>query len=205
MINTMLTLFMAVTGGADWQDLMEPLANFSRVYVIGFVLYVTFLVFGLLNILTAMFVNSGANIAKVNSDLAVHEKMSHDKDVFRQLRRALLEANIDISGTISRNEFESKMQDPVFLTQLAVAGLNASEVLGLLPLLDIQDRGEVDVEELVYGLMHLKGNGKTVDLALMMYVNRRILAKVLMLERHVTENLAILIEERVDEDVDAEM
>eukprot|EP00971_Amphidinium_carterae_P279821 5554582-Amphidinium_carterae.1 len=56
--SSLLTLFMSISGGADWLDLVQPLMQFSKAYVLIYVLFVSFVVFGAMNVLTAIFVES---------------------------------------------------------------------------------------------------------------------------------------------------
>lgn len=52
----MLHLFMAITGGVDWVALLDPLWVLGWVYVLAFVMYVTFQVFVVSNAIQSLFV-----------------------------------------------------------------------------------------------------------------------------------------------------
>eukprot|EP00971_Amphidinium_carterae_P259720 5153229-Amphidinium_carterae.1 len=77
--SSLLTLFMSISGGADWSDLVQPLAQFSKAYVLIYVLYVSFVVFGVMNVLTAIFVESASRFAAIDQDLAIQEQLRKDK------------------------------------------------------------------------------------------------------------------------------
>ena len=52
--NTMYSLLMAVTGGADWENVVAPLSEISYGYQLLFALYVLFIVVGMLNVMTSV-------------------------------------------------------------------------------------------------------------------------------------------------------
>jgi len=53
-------------------------------------------------------------------------------------------------------------------------GLDVSEARGLFQLLDIDDDQEVSIEELVHGITRLKGGAKGLDLATVMFENKKV-------------------------------
>lgn len=189
---SMLSLFMAISGGCDWKDLLEPLAEISRVYMVIFTLFVTFLLFGMLNILTAIFVESTCKLAEVDADLVIKEHMDRDNSAMNKIRNFLRTADVDGSGTISQSEFESRLDDPAFKAQLQLCDLNIHEARGIFQLLDVNEQGDVGIEEFVYGLMRLKGGAKQVDIATMMYENKRVLSKIVELMEATEANFADL-------------
>ncbi|CAE7239199.1 CACNA1B, partial [Symbiodinium necroappetens] len=77
------SLFMAITGGDDWWNLVRPLLEISEVYAVLFVLYISLMVLGVMNIITGIFVES------------------------RELRKLFMELDTNRDGTITLQEFES--------------------------------------------------------------------------------------------------
>merc|ERR1740121_1654185 len=74
--STMVTLFMAITGGVDWYEVMHPLSRLSPIYGLMFVVYVFFLYFGVLNVVMAAFVSATAEIAAQDRDAVVNSQLS---------------------------------------------------------------------------------------------------------------------------------
>mmetsp|Transcript_128567 Transcript_128567/g.357924 ORF Transcript_128567/g.357924 Transcript_128567/m.357924 type:complete len:418 (+) Transcript_128567:1-1254(+) len=185
--DTMLTLFMSITGGADWEDLVAPLTYFSKVYVLGFVAFQVFLAFGLLNIINAIFLESTSRIAEIDWELAIQDQLDRENSAINQLRQIMHSADGDHSGTITKGELEVKLQDGGFRSQLAYLEADAVALRGLHNLLDRDGTGEADVEELVYGLMRLKGNAKGMDVAALMHESFRIHGRFTQLEQAIEE------------------
>jgi len=56
--ESMLTLFMAISQGLNWEDAMEPLREVSALAVVLVILYVVITVFAILNVVTGVFLNT---------------------------------------------------------------------------------------------------------------------------------------------------
>merc|ERR1711937_184734 len=59
------------------------------------------------------------------------------------------------------------------MAHLRAIGLEVNEALGLFKLLDVDETNEVSIQEFVVGCMRLKGGAKSIDLATLMYENKR--------------------------------
>eukprot|EP00913_Durusdinium_trenchii_P034790 g32544.t1 len=69
--DSMLTLFMSITGGLSWEDALSPLRNASPVAVIFMVVYIVMTVFAVLNVVTGVFCNTAIESANADKDIAV--------------------------------------------------------------------------------------------------------------------------------------
>merc|ERR1719323_2991548 len=74
------------------------------------------------------------------------------------------------------------------MTYLKIIGLGVYEARGLFQLLDIDDKDFVEIEEFVCGMMRLKGTG--VDIATLMYENKRILTRLTAFMRFVEDHMS---------------
>merc|ERR1712032_962026 len=72
LVQAMITLFMAITGGNDWIEFAAPLKVVDPVFYYVFVSYIFFACVSLLNILTGIFVNSALKVEDKN-DRALRE------------------------------------------------------------------------------------------------------------------------------------
>merc|ERR1719503_443838 len=55
-IRALMTLLMCIAGGIDWYEAVRPLMLISPVYAAFFSAYIVFVLFGVLNVLSAVFV-----------------------------------------------------------------------------------------------------------------------------------------------------
>jgi len=67
------------------------------------------------------------------------------------------ELDTNNSGALSLNEFEQHIEDEKILAYLSTLELDVNQVRTLFLLLDVDQTGEVDLEEFVNGCLRLKG------------------------------------------------
>jgi len=184
---SMVSLFMGISGGIDWGELAQPLRMFSEVYVIIYVFYVVFVTFGVLNILTAIFVESSHTVASVDKDVAIQDHLSNKNSTIQTLRKIFSAASGDNSGVISIEQLDQELKMPETKCHLEILGLGMSEARGLFQLLDLDGSESVAIEELVVGMMRLKGGAKELDVATLMYENKRLMTRITAFMRYVEE------------------
>merc|ERR1712176_1300937 len=90
-----------------------------------------------------------------------------------QMRILFLRTDADHSGMVSWDEFWNKLRDPDMLRCFKLLDIDPSEAGGLFTLLDTDCSGEIDAEEFVMGCLRLQGTAKAIDLATLMYFNKR--------------------------------
>eukprot|EP00913_Durusdinium_trenchii_P030866 g28908.t1 len=66
--ESMLTLFMAISQGLNWEDAMDPLREVSALAVVLVILYVVITVFAILNVVTGVFLNTAIESAGADKD-----------------------------------------------------------------------------------------------------------------------------------------
>jgi len=190
--STMMTLFMAISGGMDWGDLVKPLLEISRWYYAVYVFFLLFVLFGIMNILTAIFCESANQIAFIDRDLVIQEELDNDESTVNELRRLLQEFDVDESRTLTSDEFDQLMKDKRTLVHFRTLGLHLNEANGLFTLLDRSQSGEVPIDEFVNTLMRLKGNSQAIDLATIMYENKRITSQMMQPMRYVQTQFELI-------------
>jgi len=87
--DSMLTLFMSITGGLDWHEASRPIFCTSTVYGIFFLLYIFFVTFGVLNVVTGVFVDKALEIAQLDQDMAIMDQVEQQKKDMKNLRQFL--------------------------------------------------------------------------------------------------------------------
>lgn len=163
--RSILSLFQAITGGVDWNDILMPLLrDISPLVALPFVLYISFAILAMMNVITGVFVESALSIARRSKDAELHDHM----------RFLFLRTDKDGSGMICWEEFAEMLQDPEMAQGFQLLDIDPSEAQGLFTLLDTDCSGEIDGEEFVMGCLRLQGNAKAIDLATLMYFNKRI-------------------------------
>merc|ERR1711959_353091 len=103
-----------------------------------------------------------------------------DKDYFviNGVREIFAGPDGMLSGGISWDEFQRKLETPAMREYFKALDVDPSEAEGLFRLLDLDNSGSIDAEEFLNGCLRLHGPAKALDLALLMREVRRIESKI---------------------------
>jgi hypothetical protein len=101
------------------------------------------------------------------------ESDAEEKDAHMVERLLNFMANGDNPGMTTLEEFEHRLEDPVLCHYFDSCDVDPGEARGLFKLLDANGSGVIDSEEFIMGCLRLRGNAKAIDLATIMYENRR--------------------------------
>jgi len=83
---SMLSLFQAISGGVPWEQLVAPLATLSGLYYPAWMAYIMVVVFGVLNLVTALFVESVRNTADMDLEAEMMEQMRRPDSTMSKIR-----------------------------------------------------------------------------------------------------------------------
>merc|ERR1712070_1305692 len=87
------------------------------------------------------------------------------KFLAHQLIQTFFEVDEDMSGVITREEFEGKCSDAGMLQYFKEMNIHVTEALSLYSLIDIDGDGCVTPLEFVSGFLRLRGPATAMDLA----------------------------------------
>lgn len=179
-----LTLFGAISGGIDWDMAIGPLmTHISLAMGPIFCLYIAFAVLALMNVVTGVFVENAI------------ESANRDKERYLiETARDLFHTALSSTGVISWVEFEKQLESPELQGYLQGLGVDAASARGLFEILDVDGSGTIDAEELLTGTLRLRGGAKAIDLAALIYENRRNAHKTLSYHREMEASFKILAE-----------
>jgi len=173
--DSMLTLFMSITGGLSWEDALSPLRNASPVAVIFMVVYIVMTVFAVLNVVTGVFCNTAIESANADKDIAVIKQLQKHSSHVEALRKIFEEIDADSLDVVSIHDLEEAMQQQKLSSFLESMGIST--------------------EEFVSGCLQGRGPAKSIQLVKMSYENkvtRQALKKVGMEIRRLTVDLSDL-------------
>jgi len=164
-----VSLFMAMSGGDDWGNIMAPLELLPFEYELLFLVFISFAILALLNVVTAVFVESAMTSNKNDKDVVTQQEMESKGEFIAIMQSVFAELDADNSGALTWEEFEEHIGDEKIMSYLGTLELDISQVKTLFQLLDVDGTGEVDVEEFVTGCLDLKGGAKKMDMAILKY------------------------------------
>eukprot|EP00931_Biecheleriopsis_adriatica_P005881 TRINITY_DN107359_c0_g1_i1.p1 TRINITY_DN107359_c0_g1~~TRINITY_DN107359_c0_g1_i1.p1 ORF type:complete len:561 (+),score=89.48 TRINITY_DN107359_c0_g1_i1:32-1684(+) len=170
--TSMLSLFMAISGGISWYEVMRPLFQVGWLVVALFLSYVTFMIFCVLNVVTGVFCQVAIDSAATDKDTAIMMHM-HNKELYLQsFKKVFKEIDHDGSDVITLDELEGKLQDESLALFFDSINVDTQDAWLLFTLIDEDQSGCIDMEEFLTGCLQLKGHAKAIHLASVMHDNR---------------------------------
>ncbi|CAK0898532.1 unnamed protein product [Prorocentrum cordatum] len=158
------TLFKAVSGGVNWSELVEPLADVDLILVCTFPFFIGVTVYCVLNIVTASFVEAAARSSKDEQANAL-EIISERKRWIKDITDIFKRHDADSCGFLDFEEFSSIMTD--WRTQAAFTDmgidLSFQQAKDLFKLFDWDGDGQIDINEFAQGVHHLRGPARSLD------------------------------------------
>jgi len=173
-MRAMATLFMAISGGVDWRDAMQPLVAIHWAYEPTFLFFIFFMFFGVLNIVIGAFVTTAGDISKKDRDFLVNAELESVGKYAQKIKDFFAEADNDNSGKLSLGEFEDHLQNPKVAAFFTSLELDVSRAHRLFHLLDTDGSNEVGFDEFLDGCLRLKGPAKSLDVNMLVYETEKL-------------------------------
>merc|ERR1719476_894296 len=158
-----------MTGGEDWGNILSALEPLPQEYTYLFLLFIGFAVLALLNLVTAVFINAAMQRSQNDRELAVQQELESKEELSAIIQRVFLELDANNSGCLSAEEFEKHIEDEKIMAYLRSRGIDICQVRTLFTLLDVDQTGDVSMDEFVHGILRLRGGATSMDLAVLAY------------------------------------
>jgi len=170
--ESMLTLFLAISGGMNWTEALEPLRVVQGIAPYLLILYIIVSVFAVLNVVTGVFCNTAIESAQSDKDIAIMKQMrKHDLQV-QALRHIFKEIDHDKSSLVTLAELQEALSAKKLSSFLESMGISTQDVSTLFMIIDTDRSGWIDLDEFVSGCMQLHGPAKSLQLAQMSHENK---------------------------------
>jgi len=182
--QSMLTLFLSISSGLTWSLAADPISKLGTFYGAIWTVFMFFTLFGLLNVLTGIFVDAAIKAMMNDRDNMIATQMEERESLVNTIRSVFHTSDSDGSGMITDAEFETLLGDDELVFYLKAIGIDSSEARGLFRLLDDDNSGMVSIDEFVTGFLKLKGSAKSVDMATLLYEHRKVTKNMDKLVKH---------------------
>mmetsp|Transcript_118147 Transcript_118147/g.214876 ORF Transcript_118147/g.214876 Transcript_118147/m.214876 type:complete len:675 (-) Transcript_118147:38-2062(-) len=192
--QSIYTLFMVISSGISWMEPADELISVHWSFAIWMSLYVAFVMFAVLNIVTGIFIESALKSAQDDQDVVIQEEMVHEDSLAQGFLEVFQRCDDDKSGYIDAEEFDLHLSDHRVRAFLHHLGLDIPEAHGLFRLLDIGGTGRVYAKEFVLGCQQLKGPAKNVDVATLLFQNKRMMTLWAAFMSYVEDQFALLLD-----------
>jgi len=172
------TLLMAITGGQDWFVFHDATLEISSALCTVFIVYICLMTFGTLNIITAIMVESATSKARHDFEVCKSEQHHKMKALSRQLCRLFHELQPDMSGIITKDQWEALCDLPQVATHFDMLGIDISKGEEVWGLLDLDHTNKLNVEEFVAGCLQIQGGASNVNIEVLMQATRTLMPKL---------------------------
>jgi hypothetical protein len=174
---TLRTLFRVISGGADWFDASEMLFKVSVGYGLLYIVYIFLMVFGVLNVLVGVFVDSAMATACMDAEILAVEAERERMALFAHAEKVLESVDEDGSGTVTWEEFEANLENPAVQKFLEAMEIDKKEMEDVFAMVDDDDSGFVNIEEFMEGCMKLKSGANLSTIVMLLYEVKTLLQK----------------------------
>lgn len=166
--ETMFTLMMAVTGGQPWEALLDPLYGVSDMMIPIFVTYIVISMFGVLNIVSAVFVEHARELKTRDREVAVEGQMRDSEAFGRELKYLYHKQGLHcVDDIMTREEFKILLASSDVQMFLQLHNIDVMDAEELFNLLDPNMHDKIGVDEFVFGCQRIKGHAKGMDVCLL--------------------------------------
>lgn len=100
----LLTLFMTITGGISWWDVVKLFLDVSLVYVVLYALFVVIMLLAVMNIITGIFVSDAVERVSMDRDMVSEAETERNAHHIKVLRDLFYEIDKDGSNSITLDE-----------------------------------------------------------------------------------------------------
>eukprot|EP00929_Paragymnodinium_shiwhaense_P063056 TRINITY_DN31529_c0_g1_i1.p1 TRINITY_DN31529_c0_g1~~TRINITY_DN31529_c0_g1_i1.p1 ORF type:complete len:729 (-),score=102.76 TRINITY_DN31529_c0_g1_i1:58-2244(-) len=193
--QTVLTLFMTLTGGMDWGDVIPSLLNVSIVYVCMYLAYVVFGSFAVLNVVTGVFCQAAIESAEQDQEEVIEIQLQSMNTYTERLTKLFKEIDANSSGYITLRDFEKYMQDSRVQAYFHALDLRIHEAWSLFKLIDKECAHVISIADFVDGCLRMRGNAKSLEVNEMMYQNRWMMDKLADFVEEFEELIPVLMKQ----------
>lgn len=162
---SMLSLFMSITGGVSWEQLLVPLHAVSPFWVFVFLFYVSFTIFAVLNVVTGVFCQSAIDSAQSDHDAVLQSILANKQAHIEKIRYLFNEIDAEDVGVITYQMFQDKVTTKEVQTYFESIDLDIWDAWSFFKLLDLDSGGAIEIEEFLMGCLRLRGSARAMDMA----------------------------------------
>lgn len=191
--RSMFTLYKTVTGGVDWEHATLALSDIHWFWVAVFLVFLSFTVFAVLNVVVGVFCQSAIQSASMDHENAVRLKLQEKLNFTRKIRTLFMDIDASRDGMLTYHELEAHLDDENVSAYFDSLGIDPSDSWDLFKLLDVDSSQSIDVEEFIEGCMRLRGPAKALQLAKIAHENKIMRKQLSTFMRFVQSSLGSML------------
>jgi hypothetical protein len=158
----MFTLFQVLTI-EGWAEVCEASTAHQPAMWIFFVMFISFTTFAIMNVITAVIVESTLHQA-VLQESDIKKKVEDDrKNALSKIYEVFRIADTDGDQELTKEEFLKALQDKEVRANMMEVEIDMRGAEGLFDILDYDGSGNLDTAEFIEGCMRARGEAKAKD------------------------------------------
>eukprot|EP00437_Effrenium_voratum_P044066 CAMPEP_0181467484 /NCGR_PEP_ID=MMETSP1110-20121109/37005_1 /TAXON_ID=174948 /ORGANISM="Symbiodinium sp., Strain CCMP421" /LENGTH=558 /DNA_ID=CAMNT_0023592317 /DNA_START=34 /DNA_END=1710 /DNA_ORIENTATION=- len=185
--ETMLTLFMSISAGVNWNEPLGVLREISYVALLFMIMFIVITVFAVMNVVTGVFCNTAIESAHADKEIAVMIQIEKQAAHVRSLQSMFNAIDTDNSTFVNYEELKAAMESERLASFLESMEIETHDVLNLFRIIDADENGLIDLNEFVSGCMQLHGPAKSIQMAQMSHENKLTRRALKTMADHLTE------------------
>eukprot|EP00927_Polykrikos_kofoidii_P064732 TRINITY_DN6022_c0_g3_i3.p1 TRINITY_DN6022_c0_g3~~TRINITY_DN6022_c0_g3_i3.p1 ORF type:complete len:675 (+),score=81.64 TRINITY_DN6022_c0_g3_i3:175-2025(+) len=186
-----LTLFQSISGGVSWIDPFQALHG-SYLLQATFILYLSFVLFAVLNVITGVVCNTAIEMASRDTDMVVAARMEWDRCYDKDLRKIFHRMAGEESDNLTFDQWEKSLNDQWIRAFLTHMEIEVHDVTSFFSMLDKDTSNSISLTEFMYGCNQNKGSAMTLDINLILKKQQHMLELVTAAVRDIHESLGRL-------------
>jgi len=151
----------------DWGDLYDAMMPVKWFLRYAFLLFICFNFIAMLNIVAAVFIRNAFVRSENDRQFQIQKELDAKQTFLETMQDVFAELDEDRDGLIFSRELENHLGKPEVGAYFSRLGVDVTEVEKLFLLLDEDGSGCIDKTEFMFGCLRLKGEAKSLDLAIL--------------------------------------
>lgn len=161
---SMQTLFRSISNGLDWSEAVDTLLPVGGIWIGLFYLYIAFISFAVLNVMTGVFCHSAIKAAERDHEMVIHSLLQNKRE-FKELVSNLFFRIDDLGlGMITISEFEKHFNDEAVRAFFESLEMGAADAWTLFASLDADGDNVISLNDFTERCIQLHGPARSVDL-----------------------------------------
>jgi len=191
-LRAIYTLY-EITFAGSWPSLTRPVVETVDAGYAGFfLLYITVIAFGLIRVITAVFLKDTLDAANNDAELQLSEKMQKKAEYAAKLEGIFSAIDSSGDGIITEARLQQSLQNPRVEAYFQTLDLDVHESTALFHILDDGDGG-VTLDEFIDGMVRCKGPARAIDQVAMHSELKQLDKKLLRLTENMDQVLGVPI------------
>mmetsp|Transcript_13016 Transcript_13016/g.31006 ORF Transcript_13016/g.31006 Transcript_13016/m.31006 type:complete len:601 (-) Transcript_13016:189-1991(-) len=160
---TLYTLAQTTLAGVSWHQVCDPLIKIGWLPVCLLLIYISFTLLAVLNVITGVFVDNAFRSADKQHVDIIQKEVDKKEECVSLIQAFFKAVDVNENGEISLDELRFFLDDATMDAFFRVLGFDVYDKHRFMELLDVDDSGAVSYEEFLEGCMRYRGVAQGVD------------------------------------------